>query len=184
MPGLKKKILNQFFATFAWLLIITLIRWRWEWDLLGLWLGGAIGTFLLDLDHLLYAIVIHPQEVTSMRVRRLLSQRQIKEAILLLSNTAQERLRLPFHSALFQVVLLVFCFFVLTSTGSLFGAGLAMAMTLRLVKDEMLALFEGKEEELRRWLFWQVKAKIPLKTQKVFVFTMFLLFLALNLLLI
>lgn len=181
---LKKEVRNHLLVTLVWLVVITLLRWDWQWNLILLWLGGLLGTFLIDLDHLLYALIIYPQEITSMRVKRLIDQRQFKEALVLLVDTQDERLKLSFHNALFQPILCIACFFVLTSTGSLFGSGLVMTMALHLLKDELELLLRGRGEHLRRLLFWQVKKEISLNQQKLFVMIMLLAFLGLNLLLI
>lgn len=39
--------------TLLWLVVVTLLRWDWQLSLVLLWLGGIIGTFLLDSDQLL-----------------------------------------------------------------------------------------------------------------------------------
>lgn len=188
---LKKEIKNHLLVTLVWLALISLLRLNWHlpfgrqvWNLTFLWLGGLAGTFLLDIDHLLYALIIYPHELTSMRVKRFIDQRQFKEALVLLVDTQEERLKLAFHNAIFQPTLYIICFFVLTSTGSLFGAGLVMAMALHLLKDELELLFKGRDEDLRKWLFWQVQAEISLRNQRFFVILMLLIFLGLNLLLI
>lgn len=179
----KKEIKTHLLVTVVWLVLITFLRWSWHWNLILIWLGGIVGTFLIDIDHLLYTL-IYPHELTSMRVRRLLEQRQFKEALILLVDTHDERYKLALHSALFQIVLYVACFFVLTSTGSLFGSGLVMAMALHLLKDDFDLLLNGKEEWLKRLLFWQIKAEISLRQQKFYVILMLFIFLGLNLLLI
>lgn len=180
---LKEEIKSHLLVSLIWLVLITLLRWSWRWNLIGLWLGGLVGTFLLDIDHFLYLLVINPQELTSMRVRRMLEQRRIKEALILVAETHHERTRLSFHNALFQPVLYVLCFFVLTSTGSLFGGGLVMAMALHLLKDEIEDSF-AREEHLRKWLFWQSKPEISLQHQKLFIILMLFVFLGLNLFLL
>jgi hypothetical protein len=181
---LKKEIRSHLLVTFIWLALVTFFRWRWHWDLVFLWSGGLIGAFLLDLDQLLYVFWIYPQELTSLRVRSLFGQRRFKAALGLLSDTDEERFKLAFHNALFQPIFYVFCFFVLTSTGSLFGAGLVMAMALHLLKEEIKALLWGREELLRKRLFWLIRGEVSLYSQKLFVVLMLLIFLGLNLLLI
>lgn len=183
-PELRKKVAKRLLVTLVWLAIITLLRWHWRWSLIWLWLGGLGGTFLLDIDHLLYVLIVSPQEATSLRVKQLLKEKQVKESLVLLAATSQERVKLTFHSALFQPILYVVCFFVLTSTGSLFGAGLVMAMALHLLREEISFLLQGKEEDLQRRFFWQIKTGISLRNQKFFVIFMLLVFLGLNLLLI
>ncbi|PJC27871.1 hypothetical protein CO054_03190 [Candidatus Shapirobacteria bacterium CG_4_9_14_0_2_um_filter_39_11] len=181
---LKREVTSHLLVTLVWLGIVTLLRWSWHWNLILLWLGGFVGTFLLDTDHLLYTLIIYPQELTSMRVRRLLELRRFKEALVLLTDTHEERFKSSFHNALFQPILYVVCFFVLTSTGSLFGASLVMAMALHLLKDELEPLLLGREEYLRKWLFWQIKTEVSFYNQKLFVVLMLIVFLGLNLLLI
>ena len=153
-------------------------------NLVGFWLGGLLGSFFLDFDHLVYALIINPQTPTNFKIKQLFGRRRFKEAVSLLTETTRERFRLPFHNSLFQLVFYVFCFFVLTSTGSLFGAGLVMAMALHLLKDEVQLLLAGQEEWLRQLLFWPVKVKVDLQQQKLFVILMLLIFLGLNVLLV
>ena len=180
---LKKEIRSHLLVTLFWLVLVTLLRWRWEGNLILLWLGGLTGTFLIDIDHLLY-VFIYPQELTSMRVKQLLDQHQFKAALVLLVDTHEERHRLVLHSALFQIILLVACFFVLTSTGSLFGAGLVMAMALHLLKDDFGLLLAGRGDWLQQILFWQFKVKLSPLQLKFFVLLMFLFFFGLNFFLI
>lgn len=180
----RKEILNNLLLVLIWLLAVTLLRWDWQWNLVSFWLGGILGVFLFNLDHLFYLLVISPHELTSQRFQRLLEQKKFKEALVLMFDTTGERYRLPFHNALFQVILLVLCFFVLTSTNNLFGSGLVMGMMLHLLKDEAGELLSKQEERLKKWLFWQVSLDISLNQQKIFVILMAVFFLGLNLFLI
>lgn len=179
----RKEILNNLLLVLIWLLVVTLLRWDWQWNLLLFWLGGILGVFLFNLDHLFYFLVISPHELTSQRFQRLLEQKKFKEALVLMFDTTTERYRLPFHNALFQVILLVLCFFVLTSTNNLFGSGLVMGMMLHLLKDEVGELLSKQEERLKKWLFWQVNFEVSFDQQKLFVILMVLFFVALNFLL-
>jgi len=179
----KKEFLSHFLATITWLVIISLLRWNWYLDLIWLWLGGLLGTFLFDIDHWLYLLVVNPHELTSQRVKHLFDQKRFKEASSLVVSTTQERIRLPFHNALFQVILYILCFFVLTSTNNLLGAGLVMGMALHLLKDEFHGLFK-EEERFGDWLFWPLRVDVSRQNQKFFVILMLLIFLGLNLLLI
>jgi hypothetical protein len=180
---MKKKIFSRLVITVVWLSIVTLLRWQWRWDLIELWLGGLIGTFFLEIDHLLY-VIAYPDEPTSFRVKELIGVNKWKEAVALLAGTVSERGRLTFHSAFFQIIFWVTCFFVLTSTGNLFGAGLVMAAALRLLVWEFGFIFGGREEELVVKLFWHFRGRPTLKQQKAFVYIMLVLFLVMNLFLI
>lgn len=134
---MKKEFLTHLLSTLFFFALITLYR-RWfdnPWYLM-LWLGGLAGTFLPDVDHLLYTLLTRPQEVTSQRVNHYLSQRQFLPAADLLLRTRHERLKTIFHNAPFQVFFLVFAFFIITSSGSLFGRGLVLAFMLHLLVDQ------------------------------------------------
>jgi hypothetical protein len=180
----KKEKISLILLTLVWLVVISLLRWSWQWSLAWLWLGALIGVFLLEIDQLFYLLIINPHELTSQRVQRLFQQRKIKEALLLINQTVAERDRMPLHNAFFQVILYVLCFFVVTSSTNLFGAGLVMGMAFHLLKDEVAYLLLKKEEKLKKWLFWQVENDISNQNQKIFVSVMALLFVILNLFLI
>jgi len=181
---LKKELISHLVVTLGWLVIITLWRWSWHWNLIWLWLGGLFGTYFFDLDHFLYLLIINSHELTSQRVKRLFQQKRFKEAFELTAQTATERIKLPFHNVLFQIVNFVLCFFVLSSTNNLFVSGIVMGMALHLLKDEIGELLGKQEERLRNWLFWQVKLEVSFEQQKLFVILMVLLFVGLNFLLI
>lgn len=180
----KKKLRSHFLTTLIWLVTISLLRWDWHWSLLAFWLGGLTGFLLLDLDHFIYALFLYPQEPVSLQIRHFLKEKRFKETFELIVQTDKERTKLSFHSALFQAVFFIFCFFVLTSTNSWFVKGLVMAMALHLLKEEFTCLLKNEDEFLRTWLFWQIKGQISLKNLKFFVVLMLLAFLGLNLFLI
>lgn len=181
---LKKRLSVRLLATLVWLVLVTLLRWQWRWELIGFWIGGVIGTYLLDLDHFFYCFLIHPEQPTSQKLKALWQQRQYKEISALLVQTRAERLRLPFHNAAFQTGFYVFCFWVLISTPGLLGSGLVMAMALDLLRKEAWSLLKGKEVALRQWLFWPLNREISFYQQRLFVALMAMVFLALSLLLI
>jgi hypothetical protein len=176
---IKKELTSHYLVTLIWLVIVSLLRWWGNLDLVWLWLGGLVGTMILDLDQIFYALLIYPEE----KALEFWRQRKIKALLEYVAETSLQRMRLTFHNALFQVGFLVFSFWVLTSTGGLFGKGLVMAANLHLLKDEFHLLLRGREEELRRWLFWPIRRQVSFEEQKFFVGVMGLAFLGLNLLL-
>lgn len=104
------------------------------------WLGGIVGTFLPDTDHLIYVYFLRPQELTSQRTARMAGNRNYWGMIKLLFDTRGERRKLIFHSAFFQVIFVVLSFLVITSSGSLFGMGLVLAFFLHLLVDQFVDL--------------------------------------------
>lgn len=108
----------------------------------GFWLGGIFGTILPDLDHVIYFYLVKPVELTSQRFNFLLEKREIGRMVSLLYETRTERAGLIFHSIFFQLIFLVLTFWMLSSSGSLFGKGMVLAFALHLLVDEAIDLNE------------------------------------------
>ena len=161
--------------TFGWL------GSRFSFIDLILWFGGVIlGGYFIKLEQLVYVFYIHPKEPLSLEIKGLLGERKIKEAWKLLKERVGEQ-KLAFRSAVFQVVWLGLALFTLTSTSSIFGKALVMAIGLHLLLDE----WEGfLGEKSLSWLFWQIKRVVLFKEQKYFLLVMTGLFCVLSLLLI
>jgi len=180
---LKKELGSHFAASLVWLVAISFLRWYLKWNLIWLWLGTLGGTFLLDLDHLIYWFFTHPEKQDSQMARMLWQKKDFKGLVLLLERYHDTHTRLIFHSALFQVIFLIFTFYIFTSSGSLFGSGLVAGMNLHLLKDEWEDYFK-KPDHLNNWIFWQIKKEISLQEQKIFLILVLLIFVGLSFLLI
>lgn len=101
------------------------------------WLGGLIGTFLPDIDHLVYVYLLKPHELTSQRAANLIDQRQITQSANLLVSTQNERQNMIFHTIWFQVVFMGLTVWVMMSNTNLFGWGLVLAFSLHLLVDQI-----------------------------------------------
>jgi len=99
----------------------------------------------------------------------------------MLIETRQERKRLSFHSVIFQAVLPILAFFVLTSTGSMMGSGLVMALFLRTLYEQLRDF--QKRGDIKNW-FWQVQAEVSHRIQVLYFTGLVALFILLSLLLI
>jgi len=131
-----------------------------------LWVGGFVGNLLADFDHIIYVYFLKPHELTSQRVNSMVSKRRFFATVDLLSRTRTERTSLIFHSILFQLVFVVLTFFVITSSGSLFGRGLVLSFSLHLLVDQAVDLVENKNlniwfnnfpfriSEDKHWAYW------------------------------
>ncbi|PIU03545.1 hypothetical protein COT44_02870 [Candidatus Shapirobacteria bacterium CG08_land_8_20_14_0_20_39_18] len=188
---LKKELKSHLLVTFTWLWLISLFRFNlhqsWQTQLptfLFFWLGSFVGTMLPDLDQFIYVLVSHPEDYNSLRVKRVWDQGNIKETLVLLADTSGERIKLVFHNVLFQAVLVILCFFVLSSTSNIFGKGLVMAMFLHLLKDEIELLRSGNQEFLKKLLFWPIKTEISNDNQKYFIYGSAFIFILFSLFLI
>lgn len=176
---MRKEILSHLIPTLVFLVLVTLAHWQLKFSLIFFWLGGLFGSLFLDIDHLFYAYLQAPHEFTSQRARRLFEQKQFKEGVILLFETQEERGRMIFHSSLFQIILLIVCFFVLTSSASLFGKGLVLGMLLHSLTDQGFEFV--KNGEIENW-FWQFRERPETNIQGIYFAFVFLLFLIFSLL--
>ena len=178
---IKKELKSHSIVTFAYFVIISLFNLNLRFDLLFLWLGALLGTFLLDIDHVLIGLNPENKNEWAEEFRSLCHQKKYKKAALHLGATHLDHRHLIFHSVVFQPILLILGFFTLTSTGSLFGSGMIMSINLHLLKDEWQCFLE---EGNFSWVFWQIKRKIDLREQRLYLITVSGLFILLTLFLL
>lgn len=132
---MRKELLTHAVVLLVVFLLLSIAQGWVELSYWTFWLGGLVGTFLPDLDHLIYVYLFKPEELTSQRVVQMTGRGDIKNALSLLYETRFERSGLIFHSALFQILLLVVGFLVISSSGSLLGKGLVLSFLLHLLVD-------------------------------------------------
>lgn len=130
---MKKEIINHIIFYLAYFLFLTVANSLYSFSYWPLYIGGLVGLFMSNLDHLLHIFVFKPQELTSQRVVQLFHNKQYKEALILLYDTREERTDLIFHTLLFQIIFTVLTFWVVSSSGSLFAKGLVLSYLLSLV---------------------------------------------------
>lgn len=138
---MRREIFLHLSFWFSFFVFVTIVNQFFSLSYWPFWLGGLVGTILPDIDHLLY-LYLKPQELTSQRVGFLLNKQEIKRVFTLLYETRGERKGLIFHSALFQLIFLVLTFYIITSSGSLFGKGIVLAFSLHLLIDQIVDLME------------------------------------------
>ncbi len=139
---MKREIALHFVSTLILLVLIILVK---GWLNISYWpvlVGGIIGTFLPDIDHLIYVYFFSPQELTSQRVVSLTEKKDIGRIVGLLYETRSERKGLIFHSTYFQLIFWILTFLVVSSSGSVFGRGLVGAFSLHLIIDQYVDLRE------------------------------------------
>lgn len=171
----QKEIVSHYLVTLAFLLVMLFFKGI-NLGLLFLSLGSILGTFFLDVDHLVYWFYFHPEKQDSKIALMLWHKKDIEGMLALLGRYHDTHTRLVFHTFFFQMVLLVFSFFIFTSGGSLFASGLVAAMNLHLLKDEWEEFLEKNYDHLNDWLFWQVKRKVNFEEQKLYLVLVSLIF--------
>lgn len=132
---MRRVVLTRFAFLISVLILVSVFKHWLTLAFWPLWLGGILGLFLPDLDHLVYVFFLAPQELTSQRVVYLIRQKNFRGALRLLFDTRGERTDLVLHSNFAFVVILIFTFWMFTSSGSLLGIGLVLGMVVHLLID-------------------------------------------------
>ena len=146
---MKKDLLTHFSFFITYFLLVSLLRRWFSPEYIVLWLGGVIGTFLPDVDHLVYAYILKPKEADSMKASTLISQQEYTKSWNLLIQTQGNKSDLLFHSAFFQTLFAILAFLIVTTSGSLLAKGLVLAFLLHLLIDQVTDLAEKKNMD--RW---------------------------------
>ena len=156
----QSEIYSHLLVTFVYFFLVSVLRFKLDWGLFGLWIGALMGTFFLDIDHLIYYFVTFPNDPNSQEARRIWRTngwRGWKEFLRFGKKVHYNYNFLIFHSAIGQIILVILAFYILTSGGSIFGSGFIMAVNLHLLKDEWWEYFFIDKGRLATTLFWQIR---------------------------
>ena len=164
-----KELLKHVLAAFVFTLLVIVVKGWFDFSFLILFLGAAVGTLLPDIDHVVYVFFLSPQELTSQSVGYMVGKRNFWEAVKLLAETRSERKELIFHTVFFQLIFLILTFFVITSSGSVFGRGLVLAFSLHLLIDQVVDL--RQTGGLSNW-FYNSPLKIPEGKVKLYLWAL------------
>lgn len=146
---MKKELFVHLLATVVFFIIITILNRFFSLYYWPLWVGGIIGTFLPEIDHLIYVYYLQPNDINSQRFVYLKGQGNLIKAFEILATSRGERTKLIFHTVLFQLIFLVLTYLVVSTSGSLFAVGLVIAFSLHLLVDQFTDLM--KLENLNIW---------------------------------
>lgn len=135
---MRRELFIHFSFWFFFFVLITLTHKYFNLGYWPFWLGGVVGTLLPDVDHLIYIYFLKPQDLTSQRVNYLINKQELVRVLSLLYETREERSGLIFHTRLFQIIFFVLTFWIMSSSGSLFGKGLVLAFSLHLIIDQIM----------------------------------------------
>lgn len=106
----------------------------WFGDIL-LILGWIIGWMVAEADHLFYAAMCNPQELTCQRVRSEIGKRDLKKAWVMLEETKGERSKLPVRNLLTVFVMLGVGLWAVSSSGSPIAAGMVLGFSIKLYSE-------------------------------------------------
>lgn len=154
------------FSLVILLALVTILKGWIDLFVIPMWIGGLIGVFLPEVDHLIYAYFLRPHEYDSQRIQRMINQGQVVQSVQMGTETRADHQSLVFHTITFQIVFLLFSVFVITSTNSLLGRGLVLGFLLNLLVDQAMDL--QKTEALENW-FRQIKTNLSREQASFYV---------------
>lgn len=133
-----------------------------------------IGSLILYFDPLISAYFALSETPGVQKAKQAIKQKEYKEVFLLAFSHQQNLEQSILHSALFQFALTALSFYIVTSSGSIFGSGLVMGMTLHLIWDDVAGW--RIPAQLNKMLFWNIHREISYREQKIFLGIIFALF--------
>jgi hypothetical protein len=163
----------------SFFILITIYRGWFDTYYIPFWLGGILGTIMPDIDQLIYVYVLKPTETNSRRVTAMLDRRDIFGAVKTMVEARYQRDKLIFHTAQFQLIFLMLTFFVVSSSGSVFGRGIVLAFSLHLFIDQVIDLVDTGG--LKNW-FTKLPVSLDKEQRRWYLVFNFLILLVLGLL--
>jgi len=167
-----KSEFKQHIVPLVVIFFITTIVWFFQkihyLNYIYLFLGLSLGSYILDLDHLLYWLYLKPNLEESRLAQIAWKKGDWQSLIKLLKITEHHHLSLIFHHYFFQVILTIFSLFVLTSTNNIFVKSLLLAINLHLLIDEIID-YQHNPKILQQWLFARESKQFALNSIKYYL---------------
>ena len=139
-------------------------------EFIWLFLGFTLGSFFLDIDHLIFWLYIRPKYEESQLAQAALKNRDYHNLLRLLEITHKNHTSLIFHHYFFQIVLALLSFFVFTSSNSVLAMAFLLALNLHLLVDE-LTDFSQNPVHLQNWLFAREKKQLTVASLRYYLLT-------------
>lgn len=164
-----KQELNQHLRPLAFIFVTISAFWIFKHagvlSFIELLLGLGLGSFFLDLDHVIYWLYLEPNLEESKLAQTAIHQKKYKDLLRLLESNHKQHINLIFHHFFFQIILALVSVFIFTSSNSVFTKALVLSLNVHLLVDE-IADFKTNPSHLQDWLFAREPKQIPLQYLK------------------
>ena len=168
---MKQKLLSYLLPVIGLFIIIScfwVISGVKTTQLIYLFLGLIIGIFLLDIDHFIFWFLTKPNTEESRLVKLAIENKKFKSVLKIVQTSHQTHYNLIFHHYFFQVILVLFSLFILTSTQNTFISALVLSLNLHLVIDEIIG-YRLNPKNLQKWLFARETKQLPVIFLKKYI---------------
>lgn len=175
---MKKDLLFRLIPTSVVFIIISLF-----WVIFGvsnlqillLLIGLILGTFFLDIDHIIYWFYRKPNTDESRIVKTTFEKKDFKSIYKLIKAARKNHNNLIFHHYFFQIGLNLISLFIFTSYTNTFILSFLLAINLHLLTDEIKDYFNNPKF-LQNWLFAREEKQLPIKSLKNYLIIFVILF--------
>lgn len=177
---MKKDFLFHLLPTFVLFLFISII-----WVIFGissieillLFIGLTLGTFFLDIDHLIYWFYRKPNTDESRIVKSTFEKKDFKSIYKLIRLAGKSHDNLIFHHYFFQISLNLISLFIFTLYSNVLVLAFLLSINLHLLTDEIKDFFSNPKF-LQNWLFAREDKQLAIKSLKkyliIFIFFFFI----------
>lgn len=154
--------------------LLALIGVKHPLDIAQIFLGCLIGTFILDLDYIIYAFFTDPNKDFSITLKGYLKHKDFVNALSYIFYHKNEVKEKTLHSVLFQVVLCGLTFFLVFAPLNLFTKALIITGFGNSLY-RMAEAYHSEEDQVYEW-FWMLKETPSSKSVKIYLLVMSLVF--------
>lgn len=144
-------------------------------EIIYLFIGLLLGTFFLDIDHIIYWFYRKPNTDESRIVQAVVEKKDFKSLYRLIKAARRSHDNLIFHHYFFQIGLTLISFFIFSSSSKVFILSFLLSMNLHLLVDEIRDYFRNPKF-LQDWLFAREEKQLPVKFLKNYLIVFTILF--------
>lgn len=139
-------------------LIITILALavvRQAWGITEVVLGCLLGTFVLDMEYIMYAYILEPQSEFAKTVFGYIKYKDFNNLVEFINQHKGEVKDKALNSALFQAIIVPMAIFVVYASTSLFIKAFVLSVLASSIYKLIEAYFEGKSDD---W-FWAIRSR-------------------------
>lgn len=175
---MKRDLLFHLLPTFVVFIIVSLfwvIAGVSNLEILYLLFGLLLGTFFLDIDHVIYWFYRKPNTDESRIVKAVVEKKDFKSFYRLIKAARSSHDNLIFHHYFFQIGLTLISFFIFISSTNTLILSFLLAVNLHLLTDEIKDYFLNPKF-LQDWLFAREEEQLPVKFLKNYLIIFAIIF--------
>ncbi len=174
--------MNEIIARYKFPLLISFVvslamialRGEAYWlNIILLLVGSFVGIFLLDLELIINSYIVDAGDEKSQQVREVVRSKNFKKFVEYLNNSEYNHKELPLSSVVFQIMLLMFCFYVLLVSGNVFVHATVFTAFAVMLYRQVIEI--ARIGDLDRW-FWIYNGNLDKRTSYFYIGAMVLIF--------